>query len=78
LACSSRKFKEAIPYYEKLRDEHAKSDQAPIAMYSLGIAWESLGSTTKAVAAYQEFVKQHPKHALAAQAAKRVRVLQGN
>jgi tetratricopeptide (TPR) repeat protein len=76
-ALKSRKFKEAIPYYEKLRDQHAKSEHAPVAMYSLGVAWESLGANAKALSAYQDFLKLHPKHALAAQASKRVQLLQG-
>ena len=29
--------------------EHPKSDQAPVAMYSLGVAWESLGANAKAL-----------------------------
>jgi TolA-binding protein len=75
-ALKSRKFKEAIPYCEKLRDEHPKSEQAPVAMYSLGVAWESLGANAKALTAYQDFLHKHPKHTLAGQASKRVQLLQ--
>jgi TolA-binding protein len=77
-ALKSRKFKEAIPYFEKLRDDHPRSDQAPVAMYSLGVAWESMGAGTLALSAYEDFLKLHPKHRLAGQAAKRVRILQPN
>ena len=75
-AMKTRKFKEAIGLYEKLRDEHAKSEQAPAAMFSLGVAWESLGANAKALTAYEDFLKRHPKHMLAGQAAKRVEILQ--
>ncbi len=76
-AMKSRKFKEAIGYYEKLRDEHPKSEQTPIAMFSIGVAWESLGADTKALAAYQDLVKKHPTHSLAAHASKRIQILTG-
>ena len=72
------KFADAITYYQRLRDEHPEAEQAPVAAYSLGVAFESQGATAKALSAYQAFLKRYADNSLAAQAKKRIQILQGN
>jgi TolA-binding protein len=76
-AMKLRKFDDAVTYYQTLRDQYPQSDQAPAAAFSLGIAYESQGVLSKALTAYQDFLKRHGDHALAEQARRRVMVLQG-
>jgi len=75
-AMKLRKFADAVTYYQTLRDEHPQAEQAPVAAYSLGVAFESQGATAKALAAYQAFLNRYAKHTLASEARKRVQVLQ--
>jgi TolA-binding protein len=75
-AMKLRKFDDAISYYQRLSDEYPKSEQAPVAAYSLGVAFESQGANAKALTAYQSFLKRYPEHSLAGEARKRVQVLQ--
>jgi TolA-binding protein len=77
-AAKLRKFSDAITYYQTLRDDYPKAEQAPVAAYSLGVVFESQGALSKALAAYQVFLKRYADHALASEAKKRVQLLQGN
>jgi tetratricopeptide (TPR) repeat protein len=75
-AMKLRKFADAATYYQAIVDDHPQAEQAPIAAYSLGVVFESQGASGKALAAYQAFIKRNADHPLAAEARKRVRLLQ--
>jgi TolA-binding protein len=77
-AAKLRKFSDAITYYQTLRDDYPKSEQAPVAAYSMGVVFESQGALSKAITAYQAYLKRYADHALASEARKRIQLLQGN
>ncbi len=68
-----RRFNEARATFEKLRAEHADSPFAPLALLRIGETYRDGGSgpenAARVVAAWREFLKLHPTHERAPDAA---------
>jgi TolA-binding protein len=75
-AMKLRKFDEAITHFQALRDQFPKAEQTPVAVYSIGVAYESQGAIAKALTAYRDFLKRYGEHSLAGEARKRALVLE--
>lgn len=68
-------YKHAILSYNRVLNEHPKSDKADGVLLKIGLSFEALGFKSDATAFYEELLAKHKKSPLAGEAKKRLRAI---